>query len=390
MGWFAAIAAVVGAVLTERLFRREDLPANATTQLSVAAAAALGATVVAPLSMQPARAAQFASIDPVWAVGICAILGAVVGAGAALAVLLRPPLGWNVALTAGTIWLIALISVVPSLATTGPLPTVRLGVLEPSWLDREAAQRLAMLILPAVGLLAARRPGRWPACAVTSRWSARLRSRRAGADRLRLPDRRSRQRGRPLPDRAVLRCPDRGGPRGARLDRRHAGALAAGRWPCPRRTRSSRPTSSAPLPTGPAPIGATTTGSPADGGTPGDEPGSVDLIRPRTDAVDPASGVGGPRRDPFQDNRGDRLGGTATPHTVPAHWDWPPASGTGSPVPTGPSLAPLTVPSVAGPPGPGTRTGRPSIRPAASAAPDATRSRTTGVTGSVAPRHHTP
>ncbi|MGN9776285.1 hypothetical protein ACTMS0_10980 [Micromonospora sp. H33] len=154
VGWFAANAAVVGAVVTERLARRDGPLTGTGRQLGVAGAAALGATVVAPLCMQPARAADLISVDPVWAVAICTVLGAVVGAGAALAVLVRPPLGWNMALVAGAVWLLALVSVVPSLAATGPLTTARLGVLEPAWLNTAAAQRLAMVILPLVALLA--------------------------------------------------------------------------------------------------------------------------------------------------------------------------------------------------------------------------------------------
>ncbi|MCW3843225.1 hypothetical protein ONA70_24285 [Micromonospora yasonensis] len=170
VGWFAAVAAVAGAVLTERLARRDGFPGGTTEQLSVAGAAALGATVVAPLCMQPARAAELGgTVDPVWAVGICAILGAVVGAGASIAVLLKPPFGWNVVLTAAAVWLLALLSVAPAVASAGPLHTVRLGVLEPSWLDAGAAQGLAMLILPILALLAgaavgalARRRGHLP------------------------------------------------------------------------------------------------------------------------------------------------------------------------------------------------------------------------------------
>ncbi|WP_406061320.1 hypothetical protein [Micromonospora sp. NBC_00860] len=154
VGWFAANAAVAGAVLTGRLARRDVPAASTARQLAVGAAAALGATVIAPLCMQPARAAELISVDPVWAVGICAMVGAVIGAGAAVAVLFRPELGWNVAVVAGAVWLLALISVLPSLGTAGPLPTVRLGVLEPSWLDDAAAQRLAPLLLPTVALLA--------------------------------------------------------------------------------------------------------------------------------------------------------------------------------------------------------------------------------------------
>ncbi|MCP3784187.1 hypothetical protein NLX85_12500 [Micromonospora sp. A3M-1-15] len=170
VGWFAAVATIAGAVLTARLARRDASPAGTAELLSIAGVSALGATVVAPLCMQPARAAELGgTVDPVWAVGICAILGAVVGAGAAIAVLLKPPFGWSVALTAAAVWLVALISVAPSVASTGTLPTARLGVLEPSWLDPAAAQRLAMLVLPTLALLAgaavgalARRAGHLP------------------------------------------------------------------------------------------------------------------------------------------------------------------------------------------------------------------------------------
>ncbi|MDO3684491.1 hypothetical protein [Micromonospora sp. C28ISP2-4] len=169
VGWFAAVATVAGAVLTERFARRDDDQGGTTELLSVAGVSALGAMVVAPLCMQPARAAELGgSVDPVWAAGICAALGAVVGAGAAIAVLLKPPFGWGVAITAGIVWLLALLSVAPTIVSSRPLATVRLGVLEPSWLDPEAAQRLSMLLLPVLALLAggavgvlARRAG-WP------------------------------------------------------------------------------------------------------------------------------------------------------------------------------------------------------------------------------------
>ncbi|MFF3851696.1 hypothetical protein [Micromonospora sp. NPDC002575] len=154
VGWCAALAAVVGAVVTERVASADPVTGTTTGQLALAGAAALGATVVAPLCMQPARATQLNSVDPVWAMGICAALGAVVGAGAALAVLLRPPLGWNVAAVAGTVWFLALVSALPALVGTGPLPTVRLGVFEPGWLAADAAQSLATIVLPLVALLA--------------------------------------------------------------------------------------------------------------------------------------------------------------------------------------------------------------------------------------------
>ncbi|MFF5174891.1 hypothetical protein ACFY3U_19965 [Micromonospora sp. NPDC000089] len=175
VGWFAVTAAVAGAVLTGRLARRDGLAGRTGGQVAISAAAALGALVVAPLCMQPARAAELSTIDPVWAVGICAVVGAVVGAGAASAVLLRPPLGWNVALLAAAVWLLALISVAPTLLSTGPLRTVRLGVLEPGWLGAGTAQRLTMVLLPVVALVVgvvtgavARRRGHAPLIAAGS------------------------------------------------------------------------------------------------------------------------------------------------------------------------------------------------------------------------------
>ncbi|MGQ5262833.1 hypothetical protein ACTWLT_19010 [Micromonospora sp. ZYX-F-536] len=153
VGWFAAHAAVAGTVVTARLARRYGVLDSTGRLMAVAATAALGATVVAPLCVRPAQAAERFSVDPMLAVGICATLGALVGAGAAIAVLVKPPLGWNMAAMGGVVWLLALVSIVPSLATAGPLPAVRLGVLEPAGLDAGAAHRQAILILPAVALL---------------------------------------------------------------------------------------------------------------------------------------------------------------------------------------------------------------------------------------------
>ncbi|MFI6235501.1 hypothetical protein ACIBD9_18240 [Micromonospora sp. NPDC050784] len=153
VGWFAAHAAVAGTVVAARLARRYGVLGNTGRLVAVAAAAALGATVVAPLFVRPAQAAERFSVDPIWAVAICAAFGALVGAGAAIAVLVKPPLGWNMAAVGGVVWLLALASVVPSLAAAKPLPAVRLGVLEPAGLDADAAHRLAILILPAAALL---------------------------------------------------------------------------------------------------------------------------------------------------------------------------------------------------------------------------------------------
>ncbi|WFE51774.1 hypothetical protein [Micromonospora sp. WMMD1155] len=320
VGWFAANAAVVGAVLTGRLARR-DAPAPTTgRQLAIGAAAALGATVIAPLCMQPARAAELISVDPVWAVGICAVLGAVVGAGAAIAVLLRPELGWNMAAVAGAVWLLALISVLPSLGTTGPLPTVRLGVLEPSWLDDAAAQRLALLLLPIVALLAG------GATAGLARWRGQppLISGATGVA------------GPVLVAFAYLTA----GP-GDAVDRYQAtpyygsliailaGALGAAaaallRWPVGARGADPQAIEPSdilrPLPAGPELPGATSADS-------SNEPATADraAVEPPADPK-PATVAPGPWAAEGSDGV----------RTVPAHWDWPTstASGQHGPAPT--------------------------------------------------------
>ncbi|MFF5181706.1 hypothetical protein ACFY2Q_27065 [Micromonospora sp. NPDC000316] len=320
VGWFAANAAVAGAVLTGRLARRDAPAASTGRQLAIGGAAALGATVVAPLCMQPARAAELISVDPVWAVGICAVLGALIGAGAAIAVLLRPELGWNMAAVAGAVWLLALISVLPSLGTTGPLPTVRLGVLEPSWLDDAAAQRLALLLLPIVALLAG------AATAGLARWRGQV-PLISGATGVAGPV---------LVAFAYLTA----GP-GDAVDRYQttpyygaliavlAGALGAAaaallRWPLGASAADAQaiePTDILrPLPAGPALPGAAPSASPAGGG---------DDTEPTSATTSGADLVGaGP---------GSRADDIAAVRTVPAHWDWPSttASGQHGPVPSG-------------------------------------------------------
>ncbi|MGW2627678.1 hypothetical protein [Micromonospora taraxaci] len=313
VGWFAANAAVVGAVLTGRLARRDAPPPSTGRQLAIGGAAALGATVIAPLCMQPARAAELISVDPVWAVGICAVLGAVVGAGAAIAVLLRPELGWNMAAVAGAVWLLALISVLPSLGTTGPLPTVRLGVLEPSWLDDAAAQRLALLLLPIVALLAG------GATAGLARWrgQAPLVSGATGVAGPVLVAFAYLTAG---PGDAVDRY--QATPYYASLIAILAGALGAAaaallRWPAGARTTDPEAIEPSdilrPLPSGPELPGAASTDSP-------NEPAAAE----RT-AVEPAA---------------DTKAGTVVPgpwaaegsdgvRTVPAHWDWPTTTASG-------------------------------------------------------------
>ncbi|MCZ7378382.1 hypothetical protein [Micromonospora sp. WMMC250] len=313
VGWFAANAAVVGAVLTGRLARRDSPPPGTGRQLAIGGAAALGATVIAPLCMQPARAAELISVDPVWAVGICAVLGAVIGAGAAIAVLLRPELGWNMVAVAGAVWLLALISVLPSLGTTGPLPTVRLGVLEPSWLDDAAAQRLALLLLPIVALLAG------GATAGLARWrgQAPLVSGATGVAGPVLVAFAYLTAG---PGDAVDRY--QATPYYASLIAILAGALGAAaaallRWPAGARTTGPEAIEPSdilrPLPPGPELPGAASTDAP-------NEPAAAErtAVEPPTDTK-PATVVPGPWAAEGSDGV----------RTVPAHWDWPTTTASG-------------------------------------------------------------
>ncbi|RAN99685.1 RNA helicase [Micromonospora noduli] len=336
VGWFAANAAVAGAVLTGRLARR-DAPAVSTgRQLAVAGAAALGATVIAPLCMQPARAAELISVDPVWAVGICAMVGAVIGAGAAIAVLFRPELGWNMSAVAGAVWLLALISVLPSLGTAGPLPTVRLGVLEPSWLDNAAAQRLALLLLPIVALLAG------AATAGLARWrgQAPLVSAATGVA------------GPVLVAFAYLTA----GP-GDAVDRYQAapyygsliailaGALGAAaaallRWPTGTRTADPQviePTAILrPLPAGPALPGAA-----KDRDSAANDQDSAERTDTETTNAELATGTKpvGVVAGPWATGDPDAV------RTVPAHWDWPETTASGQHGPAPATAAPAPSPA---------------------------------------------
>ncbi|MGC4762338.1 hypothetical protein ACLQ20_05695 [Micromonospora sp. DT46] len=315
-GWFAANAAVVGAVLTERLARRDGGLAGTGRLLAVAGAAALGATVVAPLCMQPARAAELVSMDPVWAVGICAVLGALVGAGAAVAVLLQPPVGWNVAAIAGALWLLALVSVAPSLVSTGPLGTVRLGVLEPASLDAGAVQGLALVVLPLVALLAGAATGglaRWRghpplvsgATGVAGPALVAFAYLTAGpgdtADRYQL-----------TPYYAALLA--------VALGALGSAAAALLRWPLVTRTAPTgaiEPTDILrPLPTGPA---LPQTPAPTGGS---DEPETVDLAGATLVVADQASGGTGSGAVTAATGDGP------APRAVPPHWDWPADGGT--------------------------------------------------------------
>ncbi|MEU8155152.1 hypothetical protein AB0B94_15920 [Micromonospora sp. NPDC048986] len=339
VGWFAANAAVAGAVLTGRLARRDAPAASTGRQLAVGGAAALGATVIAPLCMQPARAAELISVDPVWAVGICAIVGAVIGAGAAIAVLFRPELGWNMTAVAGAVWLLALISVLPSLGTAGPLPTVRLGVLEPSWLDDAAAQRLALLLLPIVALLAG------AATAGLARWRGQA-PLVSGATGVAGPVLLAFAYLTAGPGDAVDRY--QAAPYYGSLIAILAGALGAAaaallRWPTGTRTadpQAIEPTAILrPLPAGPAlPSAANDRDSAANVRDGAERTDTETTNAELATSTKPAGVIAGPWA----------TGDPDAVRTVPAHWDWPETTASGQHGP-GPATATPAAPKPAAP-----------------------------------------
>ena len=150
VAWFAMIAAVVGAMAG-----RAHLPAasGAGTRIAVALAAGLGAAVVVPLTMQPARTAQVAGVHPVFVIGVCAALGALAGVLAAYAAISRVVARWSFVSVGAAIWVIAIASVAPSLAPSDPLPAVRLGVFDAGFLSSAVTQRTALFTMPALALI---------------------------------------------------------------------------------------------------------------------------------------------------------------------------------------------------------------------------------------------
>ncbi len=155
VSWFAVLAAVAGATAGERVVRRDEHSLGAGARILLALCGGVGASIVVPLSMQPARAAVLArSGDPALVVGLAAGLGVVAGILVAVAVLSLRPLAWNVAAVATVVWLAGLAAIGPYLAPDAPLPAIRLGV--PQWtVQPDANQFVDLLGMPVLAWLAA-------------------------------------------------------------------------------------------------------------------------------------------------------------------------------------------------------------------------------------------
>jgi hypothetical protein len=153
--WLAMVSAAAGTWIAGELVRRRPgHPSGTIVTVGLSAAAAIGACVVVPLAMQPARTAQVAGTDTVLVVGITALLGALAGGAVGYAVLTWWTARLSAAVTTAAMWLLALLSVLPSLRTTDPLPAVRLGGIDPAVFAATTSQRLALFTMPAVALIA--------------------------------------------------------------------------------------------------------------------------------------------------------------------------------------------------------------------------------------------
>ena len=151
VAWFAMTAAVVGGIAARRHLPKGS---GAGTRLATSVAAAIGAAVIVPLTMQPARSTHVDGVQPVLVIGICAALGAAAGIFAAYAALSRQVARWSFCAVSIATWVVALISVAPALAPGKTLPSVRLGVLDADFLSADAIKRTALFTMPAIALIA--------------------------------------------------------------------------------------------------------------------------------------------------------------------------------------------------------------------------------------------
>lgn len=155
VAWFAALATLAGAAVGARTAQRFALARQLGGRVLLAAAAGLGAGVVVPLTALPAGSATLigrTTASPALEAALAAGLGMVVGVLAAVATLSERLIAVSVTLLVASAWLLALLSVTPSLAPTAALPEVRLGVLDLPALGG-ARSPVAVLSAPVLALL---------------------------------------------------------------------------------------------------------------------------------------------------------------------------------------------------------------------------------------------
>ncbi|MFI5839882.1 hypothetical protein ACIA8K_09245 [Catenuloplanes sp. NPDC051500] len=147
--WCAIAAAVTGALAAERAAHRLGHDGGLPMRAGIVIVSAAGAATVALITMPAARTAQLADgADPVTAVGFAALLGAAAGLPLAALVLWQRAYAWALISVTAATWLLAIGSAVPAF---GP---VRLGVLDPAALSTGLVQRLAVVVMPSLALIA--------------------------------------------------------------------------------------------------------------------------------------------------------------------------------------------------------------------------------------------
>jgi hypothetical protein len=150
VAWIAMTSAAIGGMAGRRA-----LPSGAGvgTRVLAAITAGIGAAIVVPLTMQPARTARIDGVHPVFVIGVCAALGAAAGIFAAWAVISQAVARWSVTTVGIAVWVLAVASVVPSLAPGGPLPAARLGVFDARFLSADLTRRTALFTMPLLALI---------------------------------------------------------------------------------------------------------------------------------------------------------------------------------------------------------------------------------------------
>jgi hypothetical protein len=157
--WIAQLAWVAWITMTSAaaggMAARVHLPrrSGAGTRIVGAVLAGIGAAAVIPLTMQPARSAQVDGVRPVFVIGVCAALSAIVGIVAAYATLSRAVARWNIATIGIAIWVVAVASVAGSFAPGKPSTPARLGVFDASFLDGSVIDKTALFTMPALALV---------------------------------------------------------------------------------------------------------------------------------------------------------------------------------------------------------------------------------------------
>ncbi|MDP9799179.1 putative membrane protein YgcG [Catenuloplanes nepalensis] len=155
VAWFAIIAAVAGALVADRAARRLGHDGGLPLLAGLAVSASIGAAGVALITMPAAHAAQLTDgTEPAGAVGIAVLIGAAAGLPLAALALWQRAYAWALVSVAAVTWLLAVASAVPSFGPGEQLPAVRLGVLDPASFSTGVVQRLAVVVMPSLALIA--------------------------------------------------------------------------------------------------------------------------------------------------------------------------------------------------------------------------------------------